>query len=176
MKYFRRFGALFFAILPDNFIVLFFRRGGKEHQMKKYYICSGEKLYQIDQEVYHAITQLTNRIHYQMGVSDACVAGRRGMVWCEGDCVVCRYWSPREVSVEERDQRNDGQIADTTAEMLLRCEDIIADMARVDPDCGDRIGRMNMAGYDQRFIARALGLPVSTYRDRVKRIGRIIRR
>lgn len=152
--------------------------GGKVRTMKTYYVyCKGKPI-EVDHEVYQAITQLTNQVYYHAHMRGECAANyRQRAVWCDGDCHMCRYYVPKAISADwmaecGHEVAHVGALDDW---MVYRCEDTIADMARVDPMYGERIGRMIMDGWQIVDIAAVLDIPVSTLRDRLRRIGRRIR-
>ena len=79
--------------------------------------------------------------------------------------------------MEDMEQYCNTQIVDpstTDMESYMHVVDILAAMQQVDPD-GERIGRMYIAGYTDAEIARALGIPRSTFHDRKNRIRKHIK-
>lgn len=145
-----------------------------------YIIVNGDKI-QVTRAVWQYHNHTINHIHYIANRdpdNKQCWAGRKQMAACNGDCHTCRYYTPKAVSIDVLADHNDPQIGEhryQDPEMLLRCEDLIADMARVDPQYGERIGRMIMDRWDIVDIAAVLDIPVSTLRDRLRRIGRRIK-
>ena len=144
----------------------------------QYYIIVAGKQVPVTREVWQYHVSWTNHIHYEARKNDACWAGQRQMSVCNGDCHTCYYWSPKRVSADMLAEHNDGSVVASGSNdpaMLLRCEDIIADMVRVDTVHGEQIGRMIMDGWQIVDIAAVLDIPVSTLRDRLRRIGRMIK-
>ena len=147
----------------------------------EYYLVVDGKRVVVSYEVWRYHNCNVNHIHYEANRDPGakqCRANRRQRAICTGDCYACYYWSPKGVSVDVLIEHNSEQISIRgyeDPEMLLRCEDMIADMARIDPEYGERIGRMIMEGWQIIDIAAVLDIPVSTLRDRLRRIGRMIR-
>lgn len=147
----------------------------------EYYIIVNCKRVYVTHEVWQAHNAYVCHIRYIANRDPdhkQCWARRKQMAACNGDCHTCRYYTPKAVSIDVLTERNDPRIGGhryQDPEMLLRCEDMIADMARVDPEYGARIGRMIMDGWQIVDIAAVLDIPVSTLRDRLRRIGRKMR-
>ena len=182
MEYFRGFGALILHQIASVLRCMHLRlAGGKVRTMREYYIIVNNKWVYVTREVWQAHNAYVNHIHYEANRDrkrKQCWAGRKQMAACTGDCHTCRYYAPKEVSVDVLYERNDSRIGGhryQDPQMLLRCVETVADMARVDPAYGERIGRMIMDGWDIVDIAVVLDIPVSTLRDRLRRIGRMIR-
>ena len=145
------------------------------------YIIIGFKRVEVTQEVWRAYNKACNHAHHEANrdpKTKECWAGRKQRATCTGDCHICHYWAPKGISVDVLTEHNDSRIGCRgyqDPEMLLRCEEMVADMVRVDPEYGERIGRMIMDGWQTVDIAAVLDIPVSTLRDRLRRIGRRIR-
>lgn len=143
-----------------------------------YYIPVDGGLVEVSREVWQYHNQNVNHIHYIARKNEECWASQRQMAVCNGDCYTCPCYTPKGISVDALTECNDSRVVVcgyNDPQMLLRCEDMIADMARVDPEYGERIGRMIMDGWQIVDIAAVLGIPASTLRDRLRRIGRMIR-
>lgn len=124
--------------------------------MREYYIIVNNKRVYVTREVWQAHNAYVNHIHYEANRDRGhkrCWAGRRQSAVCTGDCYTCYYWSPNGVFVDVLTDRNDSRIGIRgyqDPQMLLRCVEIVD-------------------------IAAVLGIPVSTLRDRLRRIGRRIK-
>ena len=145
---------------------------------RKYYIAQNGRLVEVNQDVRNSINSLTNACRYRATKRKACIVNsRRKAAYCESDCSVCRYYVSNTYSLDDMGTRLDGQIADNRSintEITYRCIEILADMARIDPD-GERIGYWIMHDYTAKEIAAALGIPVSTYYYRLYRIRRYLK-
>lgn len=147
----------------------------------EYYLIVEGKRVDVSYEVWRYHNRNINHIHHEANRDrkrKQCWAGRKQMAVCNGDCYICRYYIPKGVSVDALTERNESRIGIRRyqdPQMLLRCEDIIADMALADPEYGERIGRMIMDRWEIVDIAAVLDIPASTLRDRLHRIGRRIK-
>ena len=141
-----------------------------------YRIPQDGKLYLVDKRVYDAINQKTNAVKYRARKRKECRATKKQAAMCEGDCVTCRCAGIPVVPEESMARYQTMQIErrySMDTQMMYRCIDMLVDMQSVDPD-GWRMGIWIMDGYDQTAIARALGIPLSTYRSRLERMAKIL--
>jgi len=99
---------------------------------------------------------------------------------CEGDCALCRYWRagdevPMDDVLEKSERAPEAFGADPAdiAAADLEREEVLEEMERIDP-LGRRIGELLLAGFDDRFAARILGLAKSTFSDRKMKIRRAL--
>lgn len=146
-----------------------------------YYLIVDGKRVDVSYEIWQYHNHNVNHIYYVTNRDrdhKQCWANRKQRAVCNGDCHLCKYYTPKGISVDVLADRNGSRVGGCgyqDSEMLLRCEDIITDMVRVDPAYGERIGRMIMDGWQIVDIAAVLDIPVSTLQDRMRRIGRMIR-
>lgn len=136
----------------------------------RFIIVNGNKVY-VSRDVWQYHVSNVNHVHKQARRRGECRADGRKVAACSSDCYTCRYWMPKGISADERLEHNDGICGNTDAQMVMRCREIIADMARVDPD-GEVIGSMLMNKCDIKDIAERLGIPLSTCYQRIRRIGK----
>lgn len=146
--------------------------------MKKRFIYSAGELYEVSEDIYDAMNQLTNKVHYRRRSAGQCRANQREMAACDGDCPMCKYYSSSELSVEEMEMRNDCQIPDSKGvdrNANLYVEEILNLMQACDPQ-GAQIGKMYLKGYTDSEIANKLGIPKSTFSDRKNRIRKFLKK
>ena len=146
--------------------------------MKKRFIYSAGELYEVSEDVYDAMNQLTNKVHYRRRNAGQCRANQREMAVCDGDCPICRHYIFTELSVEEMEMRNDCQIPDRKEEDMianLRVEEILSLMQKADSN-GEQIGQLYLKGYTDNEIAQKLSMPKSTFSDRKKKIQNYLKK
>jgi len=149
--------------------VLLLRR--KERKLKKYYIYSAGQLWEVDYEIYKEINTLNNQIYYRAKLRGECIANRRQRaLCCDGDCHLCRCYTPKTMSIDQLDGFvRELEAAD--ARSKIECALILADMERDWPE-GGQAGRLIMEGYGPKEVSEKMGMATSTYRDRIRRLGR----
>lgn len=143
---------------------------------RKYYIGQNGKLVLVSEEIQKSINQETNFVRYRAIKRGECLASREGASRCDGVCDGCFHFVSQTASVEARNEQCNTQIADRyRAEQAFLAAEVIADAARVDPEYGERICHLVSLGYEEKDIAKALGMSLNVYRARFNRLQRRLR-
>lgn len=140
---------------------------------KHYYIISGGTKHYVDREIYSAINQMNNRIHYLQRQAKHCIARKKSSSLCDGDCPACAYYMNREESIGNTWMIPGSR--EPSLEDIAACTEILDAMQEIDPD-GRRIGQLYLGGCRDADIARILGISTSAFYRRKKKIKARLRK
>lgn len=141
--------------------------------MKKHYIISGGKKYDVNREIYTAINQMNNRTYYLRHDADQCHATSKQRTRCESDCNRCPGYANQEETLDHTWMIPGSR--EPSLEDIAACAEILDAMQAVDPD-GRRIGQLYLGGCRDADIARILQISADAFYRRKRKLKARLRR
>lgn len=138
------------------------------------YIYSGGTRFEVSDEIEKEMKKLSNRMHYVMRRDGKCSSNAYGMIFCEGDCNMCRFYKP-DGSFDIAEEMNYLPYTEEKLEEQYEGRALLKQMETLIED-GTLIGRYYMGKMTDTDIYKMLGILESTYRNRKKKLQKNLKK
>lgn len=151
-----------------------------KNNTRRIYIRSQRRWHEVPEEIYQEHTRFHDTYRHRMQDRGLCCCPRNKWWVCDADCLTCEYRNADVIASLDSpigEEDDDLILIDTIADDSVAVSELAADrivleqlfkrLANLMPEAAD-IGKLRMQGLSDEAIAKAIGIPRTTFLSRIK--------
>lgn len=151
-----------------------------KNNTRRIYIRSQHRWQEVPEDVYQEHTRFHDTYRHKMRDRGLCCCPRSKWWICDSDCLTCEYYNkdiipPLDSTI--REEEDELTLMDTIADESVSVSELATDrivleqlfklLTELMPEATD-IGKLRMQGFSDEVIAKAIGIPRTTFLSRIK--------